>query len=113
MAVANLCDPNEEPEDDLEDDVKEEVVRLGFGPLEQHFLYQPSPAPAPPGYGPRVFLAFSRPEAAAGAVAALNGRRFASRVACAFLFPEEKLAAWDLMPGDVEVAVVQRAEKLV
>jgi hypothetical protein len=112
LCVTNLVAPCEDPDDGLEEDVREEVVgTLGLGPALNCFLYQVMPAPAPPGQGPRVILALAHPQAAAAAVQLLHGRRFAGRRACAYLFDEQRLASWDLLPTEEELRLARSMEE--
>ncbi len=110
LCVTNLLDPSEDPDDSLEEDVRDEIVARGLGPVESVFLYQVAPAPAPPGHGPRVFLALSRAAAASEAVALLHGRRFGGRKACAYLFQEQRLVQWDLHPTEEEIRLAKSFE---
>jgi hypothetical protein len=111
LCVCNLGPPSEDPEDGLEEEVRGEIEAQGLGPCESCFVYQVAPAPVAAGQGPRVFLALSRAPAAAAAVQLLHGRRFGGRRACAYLFEEQRLAAWDLQPREEEVRLAAAMEE--
>ncbi len=104
FVLCNLVAPSEEPDDALEAEVSSEVEAGGWGPVEMVFCYQEAPPPAPPGRGPRVFVAVATPQGAAGAAAAFHGRGFAGRRVLALPFSEERLRAWDLAATEAEAA---------
>lgn len=71
---------------ELEGETSEECAR--FGAVERCLIYALPDAAAPPDEAVRIFVKFRQPDAAARAVAALNGRFFAGRQVRATLYDE-------------------------
>ena len=91
-------------DEELEDEVAEECEK--YGPVVRVLIFEVTDPTCPPEAAVRIFVQFVRPDAAAKALAAMDGRFFGGRTVRATFFSEARFAAEDLAPrsGELESA---------
>lgn len=104
LLLAGLVPRAVDPDDSIEAVVRTAAARVTRGRVESVIVFQCTPAPAPPGYGARVFIALSDEDTAAAVRVALNGAAIGGRTARVTFFDEVRFARFALAPSKDEAA---------
>lgn len=112
LLLAGLVPRAIDPDDSTEAVVRTAAARATSGGfVDSVIIFQCTPAPAPPGYGARVFVALSDVETAAAVRAALNGTAIGGRTARVSYFDEVRFATLALAPTKEEAQQDHEGEK--